>query len=568
MFASQIKTLVLLYLYKLHHAHPPIPNLSTDLLKAAQQLRLNSELIITSADKGGHVVVLLAVHYAELCSVHLEDAAYIRVDAFGSGRFCIPMVDPHTHLDREIFNISFTTPDLTDRLLKLQCSQLLNLLKKLVISHDLDAKDLHRLCPHQPYLGIIPRFYTLPKLHKLGRLTIRPIITNCGLYCDESVLHMKTILNLLPTFSTSVMHSYQLAKILDDFEFPNMAFLVSFDVKSLFTRVPIAETIKIVDRRLVRLQLLHPELLKETTSLTVNGIIKLLSFLLHDCYFVWSGCLYRQCDGLPMGGRLSPVLARIFMEDLEETALAACLMAPLLYKQYVDDIVVVWNLLLGPYTVLLDLLNEQHGDIVLMAEEERHGSLPFLDLMITRPDTSVGHPYSLAMYRKDTHSHRYLHFLSSNPFSQKHSLFCSLLIRAHHLLKNHPASLTFELRYLRRTFTLAHNGYPDAVIHKWFNTFQRELILNPSVLDLPAPKQVSWLTDQSDLVDSSALDPVLDLNPQPVLADMDMDLDPTDQNQVLDLNEPQVDLLPTISVRVPWMPTVFAPYIPDFSERL
>ncbi len=69
---------------------------------------------------------------------------------------------------------------------------------------------------------------------------------------------------------------------------------------------------------------------------------------------------------------------------------------------------------------------------------------------------------------------------------------------------------------------------------------------------------------QSDLVDPSSLDPVLDHNSQPLPADMD--LDPTDQNQVLDLNDPQVDLLPAISVRAPWMPTVFAPYIPGFSD--
>ncbi len=321
---------------------------------------------------------------------------------------------------------------------------------------------------------------------------------------------MKSILNLLPTHSTSVMHSYQLVKILDEFHFPDMAFLVSFDMQSLFTRVPIAETIKIVERRLVRLQARHPDLLKQTMSLTINGIIKLLSFLLHDCYFVWSGRLYRQCDGLPMGGRLSPVLAGIFVEDLEETALAACPIAPLLYKRYVDDIVVVWNLLLGPYTVLLDIMNEQNANIVLTAEEEHHGSLAFLDLMITRPDTSLGCPYSLAMHRKDTHSHRFLHFRSSNPFSQKQSLFRSLLIHAHRLLGNHPISLASELRYLKKTFTSAHNEYPDVVICKWLNSFQRELFLNPSVLDLPLLQQPSWLTDQSDLVDPSSLDPVLD----------------------------------------------------------
>ncbi len=296
---------------------------------------------MTSADKGGRTVVLHSNQYAELCSVHLEDQAYTRVKSFGSGRSKVPIMDPRTGWDREVLNDSFIDPDISDRLLKMQCCKLSDLLKTLVSTRDLDLAALRSLSPSFPYSGIIPRFYALPKLHKLGRLTIRPIITNCGLYLDSAMIHMKNILNLLPNFRTSVRHSFDLAELLDNFEFPASAFLVSFNVKSLFTWVPIKETPEIVEEHLNLLYINNKELLEQTTTLTIPGIMKLLRFLLEDCYFVWSGHLYRQTEGLPMGSRLSPILAGIYMESLEETALSLSPVAPLLYKRFVDDVFVV-----------------------------------------------------------------------------------------------------------------------------------------------------------------------------------------------------------------------------------
>ncbi len=108
---------------------------------------------------------------------------------------------------------------------------------------------------------------------------------------------------------------------------------------------------EIVEERLICLKRDNNELLEQTTTLSISGIMKLLTFLVNDCYFVWSGRLYLQREGLPMGGRLSPVLAGIYMENLEETALSLSPIAPLLYKRFVDDVFVVWDNQKGPYTV-------------------------------------------------------------------------------------------------------------------------------------------------------------------------------------------------------------------------
>ncbi len=179
--------------------------------------------------------------------------------------------------------------------------------------------------------------------------------------------------------------------------------------------------LQIVEKQLQKLRQENPVLLAETTNLSDYAIMELLKFVLGDCYFVWSKRLYRQWSGLPMGGRLSPVLAGIFMEEIEERALAACPVKPRLYKRYVDDVVVVWDSETGTYHMLLDLLNAQHSDITLTIEEEVAGSLPFLDLLITRPTFSetLRCAYSLAIYCKPMHGNRYIHFESLHPFTLK-----------------------------------------------------------------------------------------------------------------------------------------------------
>ncbi len=125
------------------------------------------------------------------------------------------------------------------------------------------------------------------------------------------------------------------------------------------------------------------------------------------------------------------------MEDLEQRAISACPAAPRLFKRFVDDILVIWDLENGPYTILLDILNSQHSDINLTVEEELNGSLPFLDIIITRPDTTkvpVPRKYSLGIYRKPTHSNRYVHFSSAHPFSLKRNIVRGLWLHVKRLL--------------------------------------------------------------------------------------------------------------------------------------
>ena len=87
---------------------------------------------------------------------------------------------------------------------------------------------------------------------------------------------------------------------------------MSYDVKSLFTSIPVEESLGICERKLWA-----DNTLNERTSMDVTMIVRLLRFCLTTTAFQFKGTHYQQLGGAAMGSPVSPVTADIFMEDLE-----------------------------------------------------------------------------------------------------------------------------------------------------------------------------------------------------------------------------------------------------------
>ena len=89
--------------------------------------------------------------------------------------------------------------------------------------------------------------------------------------------------------------------------------MVSFDVKALFTSVPIQPAITIIKKLLE-----EDQSLQQRTTMSVNNITCLLEFCLKSTYFTYQGQHYQQLEGAAMGSPLSPIVANLFMEDFEQ----------------------------------------------------------------------------------------------------------------------------------------------------------------------------------------------------------------------------------------------------------
>ena len=130
-----------------------------------------------------------------------------------------------------------------------------------------------------------------------------------------------------------------------------------------------------------------------------------------------------------MGSPVSPIVANLYMEDLEQKAIESappeC--KPRIWKRYVDDVLAVVQK--GQEERLRDHLNtiDDTNSIKFTHEEEVEGSIPFLDTLLTRKDDGN---IKFAVYRKKTHTDQYLNFGSHHPLHQKLGVIRTLLDRS------------------------------------------------------------------------------------------------------------------------------------------
>ncbi len=191
----------------------------------------------------------------------------------------------------ELYNDSFVNLDASEQLVRQQCKQLTAILNELSRSRDVSPKERRELLPGQPWSGKMSTFYGMPKVHKIGTLLLRPIISTIGLYSDALMVRLKEILNLLLWGSTVVANSYEFVQLLESFQFGEHDRMLSYDVKSLFTKVPVEQSLEIIQDRLEQMFQLPSNPIKKITTLSVQAIMRLLSHGLKQCYFSWDSVL-------------------------------------------------------------------------------------------------------------------------------------------------------------------------------------------------------------------------------------------------------------------------------------
>ena len=84
-----------------------------------------------------------------------------------------------------------------------------------------------------------------------------------------------------------------------------------FDVTSIFTNVPLDETIEIILRRVYIDQEINTDIPKKEMK-------ELLLLCTKSVHFIFNGKIYIQIDGVAIGSPLGPVLANIFMVELKK----------------------------------------------------------------------------------------------------------------------------------------------------------------------------------------------------------------------------------------------------------
>ena len=146
--------------------------------------------------------------------------------------------------------------------------------------------------------------------------------------------------------------------------------MVSFDVESLFTNLPVDETINIC------LDLLY-EGKEFVEGMTREEFKKLLELATSDTLILFNGEYYKQVDGISLGSPLGPIFTDVFLCYMEEKWLEECTESfkPIHYHRYVDDIFMTFK---SPLQVeqFLHYMNSRHKNTRFTSEDEKDNNLP------------------------------------------------------------------------------------------------------------------------------------------------------------------------------------------------
>lgn len=178
----------------------------------------------------------------------------------------------------------------------------------------------------------IPRFYILPKIHK-NPIASRPIVPNFDWLTTEASiwLHSKLwpIVERIPWIAKN---SLEVVHELDNLTFEKAPYVFSIDVVSMYTNIDNDDGVTGVLRYLIEYEGMYYK--------KVQFIYKLLEWVLRHNYFTYGGQSYRQAKGTAMGSNVAPAYANLFMA-FHESEMWKVLPKPLLYKRYLDDILIV-----------------------------------------------------------------------------------------------------------------------------------------------------------------------------------------------------------------------------------
>ncbi|XP_062849575.1 uncharacterized protein LOC134311850 [Trichomycterus rosablanca] len=397
----------------LSNAKPPPSNISRDERYALTTLSKDNNIIILPADKGRCTVLLNQIDYHEKVMLLLSD----------TNTYELLKQDPGSSYKKKVIDC----------------------LKVLEQNNAIDRALYYKLYPGEA----TPSLYGLPKIHKQD-VPLRPIVCMINSVTYNISKFLASILN--PLVGSTEHHIQNTMDFVDKVKgviIETEETMVSYDVTSLFTCIPVAEAVEVVRRKL------QGDPTRSTrTTLTTDQVCTLLELCLQSTYFSYRGQFYKQKHGCAMGSPVSPIVANLYMEEVEKKALRTYSgTPPSHWFRYVDDTWVKIKSEEVPH--FTDHINSVDKHIKFTREDASDNVLAFLDCEIASKD---GGRLKVNVYRKPTHTDQYLRFDSHHPLEHKLGVIRTL----HHRANSIPTDTTAKDReksHVKKA--LGECGYPN-----------------------------------------------------------------------------------------------------------
>ena len=242
---------------------------------------------------------------------------------------------------------------------------------------------------------------------------------------------------------------------------------VSYDVESLFTNIPVSETIDYIINQIY----VHKKLKPICNKLIFRRLLIKLST---ECKFTFDNKFYKQIDGCTMGGPLSVTFSDIFMVKMENEIVSP--LRPMFYRRYVDDI--FNRRKKDSEDILFNNLNNYHRKIKMTIEIQPS---KFLDTKLN----CVNGIYETMVYRKENKLPP--HWSSKIPKRYKRNAIIGDLHRAKRISSN----FNTEVYNIKTKFQKA--GYPfrfvNSIVNQFSSTYEAEdsFIIPPNFFEDEKP---------------------------------------------------------------------------------
>ena len=286
----------------LKHAKPPkVTNICPDERQAVRNLKENDEILVLPADKGNATIVMNKYDYKKQISSMLEDT-----------KTYTPVTDKRRNPTSSTAN---------------SLQKKLGELKK---SGNLTGSEYFKIKPNDP---VPAAFYGLPKFHKIKLsakddhytvadpsepIPLRPINSCIGSPTYQVSRYLADLLKPLCSDSNcTVKNSKEFTEFIRTQTVQPDEEILSLDVVSLFTSIPVDLALEVIDHRLES----NP-IWQENTNLTKDQVVELTRYVLKNSYFYYEGTMYHQTFGCAMGSPVSAIIAELVMGHVEAKALS------------------------------------------------------------------------------------------------------------------------------------------------------------------------------------------------------------------------------------------------------
>ena len=315
------------------------------------------------------------------------------------------------------------------------------------------------------------RSYGIVKCHKVN-FPLRPIVSTVNSSVTGAEKYIQKILNPLKDICTFVVQSTKefksyFLKTREKFD-PSIHQIMSIDAQKLYTSVNVEmvinEIVQIIYKSPKDFFKINPE---EKTNLGFDTKIPpehifrtfLFQILIKYNYFSTVAGFYQQIDGLSMGSKISPLIANIYLNIMEQKIIKNEIKKGTIvsYCRFVDDIYCIVRK--DQTNRILTSINKFDPQFLKFTHEEmKNNSLTFLDTEIYLNQENVP---EIKKFRKESASDVIMNYNSISPKRYKLSTLKGDVFRCHHTCSTEEG-LNKALDDLKELYV--KNEYPKSLV--------------------------------------------------------------------------------------------------------